>query len=72
MHFLSYVWGFGLLAEAALAAFLVMKLTVHDYLIYGSMVGYGTIGLLTLWTYLYERRAKARGRARRAAEEGNA
>ncbi len=72
MRTMSFVWGFGLIAEAGLAAFLVMKLSVHDYLLYGPPVGYGCMGLLVLWSFLYVRRAQARGRARRAAEEAAA
>ncbi len=71
MRFLSYVWGFGLIAETVLAAFLIMKLSVQDYLLYGPIVGYGSIGLMVLYTYLYVRRAQALGRARRLAEVGN-
>ena len=68
MRDLSLIWGFGLLLDAGVAASLVMRLSVHDYLLYGPFVGYGFIGLLTLATFLYVRRAEARGRARRARE----
>ncbi len=68
MRTLTLVWGFGLIFEAGLAAFLVMRMSVRDYLLYGPPIGYGVIGLIILWTGLYVRRAQARGRARRAAE----
>ena len=68
MRTLTLIWGFGLIAEAGMAVWLVLHLSVHDYLIYGPIAGYGVIGLLTLITFLYVRRAQAKGRARRAAE----
>jgi hypothetical protein len=43
-------------------------LSVHDYLIAGPLIGYGTMGALALWTFLYARRARRRGEARRTAE----
>jgi hypothetical protein len=68
MRDLSLIWGGGLVLDAGVAASLVLRLSVHDYLIVGPLVGYGFIGLLTLLTFLYARRAQARGRARRARE----
>jgi hypothetical protein len=72
MRTLTLIWGFGLIAEAGMAVWLVLQLSVHDYLIYGPIAGYGFIGLLTLITFLYVRRAQARGRARRARERAAA
>jgi hypothetical protein len=65
---MTLVWGCGLLAEAAVSTVLVFRLSVHDYLVFGPMLGYGTMGALSLWTFLYARRARRRGEARRAAE----
>ena len=44
-------------------------LSVHDYLIAGPILGYGTSGGLALWSFLYVRERRRRGAARRAAEE---
>jgi len=68
MMIMTLVWGFGLLAEAAVSTALVLVLSVHDYLIAGPILGYGTMGSLSLWTFLYARYARRRGEARRAAE----
>jgi hypothetical protein len=72
MRTMTLVWGFGLIAEAGMAAVLVMRMPVHDYLIYGPLAGYAFIGLLILWTVLYVRHQQARGRARRAREAAEA
>jgi cyanate permease len=68
MMIMTLVWGFGLLAEAAVAIALVLTLSVHNYLIVGPIVGYGTIGGLSLWTWWYARESRRRGRARADAE----
>jgi hypothetical protein len=68
MTTMTLVWGVGLMAEAGMAAVLVWNLTVKQYLIVGPIVGYGSMGALAAWTFLYVRRARRRGDARRAAE----
>ncbi len=68
MTVMTLVWGFGLLAEAAVSTVLVLNLSIHDYLVAGPILGYGTMGALGGWTFLYARRARRRGEARRAAE----
>jgi hypothetical protein len=68
MTVMTLVWGFGLISEAAIATMLVLNLSVHDYLIAGPILGYSTAGALSLWSFLYVRRARRRGEARRAAE----
>ena len=60
MTLMTLVWGFGLLASAALACLLVLTLSIHDYLIVGPFVGYGSMGALTLWTIWYRRLAERR------------
>jgi hypothetical protein len=62
------VWGLGLLANVAVSVALVFALSIRTYLIVGPIVGYATMGALTLWTFLYGQRARRRGEARRAAE----
>jgi len=68
MMIMTVVWGVGLLAEAALAVALVFALTIHNYLIVSPVVGYGTIGCLSLWTYWYAQRQRRKGRERAASE----
>jgi len=68
MMIMTVVWGVGLLAEAALAVALVFALTIHNYLIVSPVVGYGTIGCLSLWTYWYAQRQRRKGRDRAASE----
>ena len=64
---MTLVWGFGLVAEAAVSAGLVMVLSIQQYLLAGPVVGYGTMGGLSFWTYWYSRRKRQEGEARRAA-----
>jgi hypothetical protein len=72
MTVMTLVWGCGLLAEAAVSTALVFQLSVHDYLVFSPMLGYGTMGALSLWSFLYVRRARRRGEARRAVEAAQA
>ena len=68
MGVMTLVWGVGLVADAALSAALAFRLSVHDYLIVSPLLGYGVMGGLALWTFLYVRHLRRRGDARRAAE----
>jgi len=67
MMIMTLVWGCGLLAEAAVAVALVLALSVHNYLIVGPIVGYGTMGGLSLWTWWYARESRRKGQARAAS-----
>jgi hypothetical protein len=66
MMVMTLVWGFGLLAEFALSVALMFALSIREYLLVHHIVGYGTMGALSLWSFLYGRRAQRRGEARRA------
>lgn len=67
MTVMTLVWGFGLLAEVALSIVLVFVLSIREYLLINPIIGYGTMGALGLWSFLYAQRAKRRGEERRAA-----
>jgi intracellular septation protein A len=67
MMVMTLVWGLGLLADVAVSVVLVLVLSIREYLIVNPILGYGTIGALSLWSFLYGQRAKRRGEARRAA-----
>ena len=67
MMVMTLVWGFGLLAHFAVSVALVVALSIRTYLIVAPIVGYGTMGLLALWTFLSARRARRRGEEARAA-----
>jgi hypothetical protein len=69
MTLMTLVWGFGLLADVAVSVVLVFTLSIREYLVVNPILGYGTIGALSLWSALYGRHAKRRGQARRAALE---
>ncbi len=69
MTVMTLVWGFGLLAQTALACVLVFALSIREYLLVSPIVGYGAYGALTLWTVWYSRRQRRIGVARRAATE---
>jgi hypothetical protein len=63
MTIMTLVWGFGLLVQTAVACLLVFRLSIANYLIVSPIVGYGTMGGLALWTFLYVKRIKRRGAA---------
>lgn len=69
MMLMTLVWGFGLVAEAGVATALVFALSIRQYLLVGPVVGYGTMGALSLWTYWYSRRQRSKGEALRAAAQ---
>ncbi|MBV9571003.1 MAG: hypothetical protein JO056_07175 [Alphaproteobacteria bacterium] len=66
MTLITLVWGFGLLADAAVSVALIYNLSIRNYLIAGPVIGYGTLGALGLWTAWYARLQKRKGEARRA------
>jgi hypothetical protein len=55
---MTLAWGFGLLADFALSVVLIETLSVAEYLLVGPIIGYVTIGGLTLWTVFYRRRTR--------------
>ena len=67
MTLMTVVWGAGLVLEAALSAYLVFQMSVPEFMIASRVIGYGTIGLLTVWTFWFVRRQRRRGAARAAA-----
>jgi hypothetical protein len=67
MMVMTWAWGLGLLTDVVVSVVLVFTLTIREYLIVNPILGYGTMGALSLWTFLYGQRAKRRGEARRAA-----
>lgn len=58
MTTMTLVWGVGLLVSSAIACALVFALSIHDYMIVSPFVGYGSMGVLALWTMWYRRRAQ--------------
>ena len=67
MTVMTVVWGLGLLADVAASVALLFAVSVREYLIVNPILGYGTMGALGLWSFVYGQRAKRRGEARRAA-----
>lgn len=68
MTLMTLVWGFGLVADATVSAALVFALPIRTYLIVNRLLGYATMGSLSLWTFLYGRKMRRRGDALRAAQ----
>ncbi len=68
MTVMTVVWGCGLILEALVTGFLVFTMSISTYLIVSPTIGYGMMGVLSLWTFWYARRQRKRGEARRAAE----
>lgn len=61
MGVMTIVWGIGFIAETTIRSVLVFSLPVGRFLIIGPIVGYATIGVLMLWTFLYGRAAEKNG-----------
>lgn len=61
MAVMTIVWGIGFVIETAVRSILVFSLPVGRFLIVGPIVGYSTIGVLMLWTFLYGRAADRSG-----------
>ncbi|MGB6486568.1 MAG: VC0807 family protein [Steroidobacteraceae bacterium] len=53
MMIMTLVWGTVLLAEAAVAVGLVFVLSIRQYWIASPILGYGTLGITTAWSYRY-------------------
>ncbi len=68
MTVMTLVWGFGLLTDAAASVALIYTVSIRRYLIVSPILGYATMGGLSLWTFWYARRQRRKGEARRAAE----
>lgn len=60
MRVMSAVWGVGLLLEAAIRVFLVITLSVTQFLAVSPFVIYGIIALLIIWTFRYGRAGRLR------------
>jgi hypothetical protein len=56
MLVMTLAWGVALVLEASACGVLVFVLTVPQYLIVSPILGYGSLGVLTAWTYWYARR----------------
>jgi hypothetical protein len=69
MLVMTLVWGFGLVAEAAVASVLVFALSIRQYMLVNGVLGYGALAALGLWTAWYGRRQKRLGEARIAAAQ---
>ena len=67
MLIMTLVWGVGLLTDAAVAMVLVFVLSIRAYLLVSPVIGYSTMGGLSLWTFWFSRRQRRKGEARRAA-----
>lgn len=63
MRVITVVWGVGLLFEAVLRTFLVMMLSIEQFLIASPFVLYGIIGSLIVWMLLYSRQGRIKGEA---------
>lgn len=66
MMVMTLVWGFGLLADFAVSVMLIYALSIEQYLVVGSIIGYATMGGLALWTILYRRHRTRYAKAARA------
>jgi hypothetical protein len=60
MNTMTLVWGFGLIAQTALACLLVFKMSIANFLLVSPFIYYGATGCLALWTFWYAKRLKRR------------
>lgn len=60
MTIMTLVWGIGLLADAGVSIALVYVLSMRIYLVVNPILGYATIGSLTLWNVWFGRRLRRR------------
>lgn len=67
MLVLTLAWGVALVAEALVAGFLVFFVSIRLYLLLSAIIGYGSLGALTAWTFWYARRRAMAARAAIAA-----
>jgi len=69
MTLMTLVWGFGLLADALASIVLVYTISIKEYLVVSPVLGYATMGGLSLWTFWYARKRRREGEARAAAAQ---
>ncbi|RKP51547.1 hypothetical protein D7Z26_17320 [Cohnella endophytica] len=60
MRLMTLMWGIILLAEAAVRATLVFRLTTAQFLALSNLVLYGFIGIAIAWTVIYRRHSAKR------------
>jgi hypothetical protein len=53
---ITLVWGLGLILDVAASAALIFYLPISTYLLVNPLLGYATMGALSLWTLWYARR----------------
>ncbi len=71
MMIMTVVWGAGLLGQTILACAMVFTMPIAAYLIVSPVLGYGAMGALALWTFLYTKHRRRIGKQRRAAAAGD-
>ena len=69
MTIMTLVWGAGLFADAAVSIALVYVVPIATYLVVNPILGYATIGGLTLWTLWFGRTTRRAREARMAGAE---
>jgi hypothetical protein len=64
LRIMSLAWGIGLTGQGVLLGWLAWTWPIERYLLLSPIIGYGIIGALSLWSFLYQqamRRASLRG-----------
>ena len=56
MNVMTLAWGFALVGECALSATLALWLPIEHFLWLAPLIGYGSLGGMSVWTYAYARR----------------
>jgi hypothetical protein len=60
LRIMSGVWGLGLVAQGALLGWMALTWPIGRFLIVSPIIGYGTVGALGLWTYIYQQAMRRR------------
>jgi hypothetical protein len=56
MSVMTLAWGVALVGECALSTTLALLLPIEHFLWLAPLIGYASLGAMTLWTYAYARR----------------
>ena len=71
MMVMTLVWGVGLLADAVVSVALLYALSIRIYLVVNPILGYATIGSLTIWNVWFGKKKRREGEARMAKAQAS-
>jgi hypothetical protein len=69
IRLMTFIWGLGLVVENLIRCWMAWTWPIERYLLVAPIIGYGIYGGLTVYTFLYRKRLKARTIEEAAAEK---